>query len=396
MPTTGGDPADDEYDGGSAPPETAAPERPRLVVDLEGRTVVIAFLAVLGAIAALSIATSGVVTTLLVLAVLFAFAMDPVILAIQNALHLRRGYAVAVFMAIVVSLFVGVVTVLGPQTIEQARSFQNDLPRVVDDLGSLPLIGDRLVENDVPAKIQEWAATLPRQLGGETTSLTNAAEVATTTALAGIGTLVLLVGLLVDGPSLVRTATMLVPVGRRARARRYGTILGNVIGRYFAGSLVLAGLQGLQVLVTGLLLGVPLSPLLAVWAAVWNLVPQIGGAIGGGLFVLVAFSQGATVGVIAAGVFMAYLGFSNNVLLPVILGRAVDISPLSTMAATVGGFFVAGIIGAMLAVPLLGAAKAMYHEVRRHAVPARAGPGNVQRVARRLRRPGDRAAPSSA
>jgi predicted PurR-regulated permease PerM len=167
--------------------------------------------------------------------------------------------------------------------------------------------------------------------------------------------------------------------------------VGRVIGRYFAGSLVLAGLQGAQVLITGLILGVPLSPLLAVWAAVWNLVPQIGGAIGGVVFVLVAFTQGPTAGVIAGIAFMVYITFSNNVLLPVILGKAVDISPLSTMVATVGGFFVAGVIGAMLAVPLLGAGKAMYHEVRQRRVPEREpGRGNVRRVADALHLPRDR------
>jgi predicted PurR-regulated permease PerM len=326
-----------------------------------------------------------------VLAVLLAFAVDPVVARIETELHLRRGYAVALLMGVGLGVIVIGLTVLGPQTVEQARSFQEDLPRVVSDLGDLPVIGDDLVANDVPAKIEQWAKELPRQLGGETAPLTSAAEVATTTLLAGVGTAILLIALLVDGPRLVSTATRIVPARRRESVRRYGSIVGRVIGRYFAGSLVLAALQGVQVLITGLVLGVPLSPLLAVWAGVWNLVPQIGGAIGGIVFVLVAFTQGPTAGVIAAAVFMVYITFSNNVLLPVILGRAVDISPLSTMVATVGGFFVAGVIGAMLAVPLLGAAKALYHEIRRKRVPERElGRGNVQRVAERVRRPSRR------
>jgi len=220
--------------------------------------------------------------------------------------------------------------------------------------------------------------------------------VATSAILAGVGTVVLLIGLLVDGPWLVSTAHRVVPARRRESVQRYGAIVGRVIGRYFAGSLVLAGLQSFQVLITGLLLGVPLTPLLAVWAGIWNMVPQIGGAIGGILFVLVAFTQGPTVGLIAAASFMLYITFSNNVLLPIILGRAVDISPLSTMVATIGGFLVAGVIGAVLAVPLMGAGKAMYHEVRRRRVPERElGRGNVRRVADRLHRPRDKPRPST-
>jgi predicted PurR-regulated permease PerM len=199
--------------------------------------------------------------------------------------------------------------------------------------------------------------------------------------------------LLIDGPWLVRGGRLLIPPSRRNTAHRLGTILGQVIGRYFAGSLLLAVLQGIQVLITGILLGVPLSPLLAVWAAVWNLVPQVGGAIGGVVFVLVAFTQGATTGVIAAVVFMAYLTFANNVLLPVILGRAVNISPLTTMVATIGGFAVGGIVGAMVAVPLLGAGKAMYIEIRKDPSMIGEEPpprprGLVQKSVHRVRRRG--------
>jgi predicted PurR-regulated permease PerM len=385
MPDASGD---DAIDGPRPGPGNGVAEEPLVMVfDLDGRTVVVGFLVVLAVAALFAVATSGPVTTLLVLAVLLAFALDPVVGRIEASLHMRRGYAVALLMGAVLGVLMIGTIVLGPQTVEQARSFQEDLPRVLDDLGELPLIGDQLVANDVPHKIEQWAAQLPRQLGGETAPLTSAAEVATTTLLAGVGTAILLIALLVDGPRLVRTATLLVPPHRRDAIRRYGVIVGRVIGRYFAGSLVLAGLQGAQVLITGLILGVPLSPLLAVWAAVWNLVPQIGGAIGGVVFVLVAFTQGPTAGVIAAIAFMVYITFSNNVLLPIILGKAVDISPLSTMVATVGGFFVAGVIGAMLAVPLLGAGKAMYHEVRQRRVPEREpGHGNVRRVTEALHR----------
>jgi predicted PurR-regulated permease PerM len=384
----------DDADEGTTEP---APERaPTLVVDLEGRTVVVGLAIVIAFAAFYAVATSGIVTTLLVLAVLFAFAGDAVVTHIEQRLHLRRGHAVALMMGVLVGVVTLGVILVGPQTVEQARSFQNDLPRVVNDLGELPVVGPQLVANDVPKQVENWAAKLPKQLGGETAPLTNAAEVATAAILAGVGTVVLLIGLLVDGPWLVSTAQRVVPARRRESVQRYGAIVGRVIGRYFAGSLVLAGLQSFQVLITGLLLGVPLTPLLAVWAGIWNMVPQIGGAIGGILFVLVAFTQGPTVGLIAAASFMLYITFSNNVLLPIILGRAVDISPLSTMVATIGGFLVAGVIGAVLAVPLMGAGKAMYHEVRRRRVPERElGRGNVRRVADRLHRPREKPRPST-
>ena len=365
------------------------------VVDLDVQPVIVAIatMVVLGVVA--GVATSGVLATLLALAALFAFALDPVIVKIEERFNMARGYAVGLMMGTVLLVIAIGIALLGPQTVDQARSFQRDLPHVLDTLGDLPIIGPKLVENQAPQKIQQWAAKLPKQLAGDTTQISNAAESITAILLDAIAAALIMIALLIDGPWLVSGAQRLIPPERRATSHRLGEILGQVIGRYFAGSLLLATLQGLQVLITGLVLGVPLSPLLAVWAAVWNLVPQVGGAIGGILFVLVAFTQGATTGVIAAAVFMLYITFANNVLLPVILGKAMNISPLATMVATIAGFSIAGIVGAMLAVPILGAGKAMYLELR----PGRKGPsevddeppsppGLVQRSVRRVRNRG--------
>ena len=71
-----------------------------------------------------------------------------------------------------------------------------------------------------------------------------------------------------------------------------GRIVYATFGSYFAGSLFVAVLAGLVTLSTGLLLGVPLAPVAALWTTFTNLIPQIGGALGGSFFVLLALTQG--------------------------------------------------------------------------------------------------------
>jgi predicted PurR-regulated permease PerM len=93
-------------------------------------------------------------------------------------------------------------------------------------------------------------------------------------------------------------------------------------------------------------------------------VPQIGGAVGGIPFVLLAFTQGATTGVVCAALFILYLQIENHVMQPVLVGQAVKLSPPATMTAALIGVSAAGLVGALLAVPLVGSAKAIYLEVR--------------------------------
>ena len=66
------------------------------------------------------------------------------------------------------------------------------------------------------------------------------------------------------------------------------------VGRYFAGSLLIAVLAGCGILIVGLLAGVPLAPVAAAWVMVTNLIPQVGGFLGGALFVLLGATQGPT------------------------------------------------------------------------------------------------------
>lgn len=365
-------------------------------VDLDWRSVLMAAAAGIVVLTLVAVATGApVALQIVVLASILAMAANPVVARLQELTRLGRAPTVALLCGVGLLLVAGIIALFGPATVEQARSFQQDLPRVINELDSLPIVGPVLVRNNVPSQIEQWLSDLPSQLAGKTAEITNAAEVITAGLIQALVVFLVMLALLIDGPRLGERARLLIPVRRRAAVSRLGGAAYRVVGRSFAGSLVLAFLQGLQVLITGLILGVPLSPLLALWAGLWNLVPQIGGAVGGITFVLVAFTVSPTAGLIAGAVFFAYMMFSNNVLLPLIVGKATDISPFTTMVAAVGGFAIGGILGAVLAIPFIGALKAMYREVRdpgwMEREEAGRGPGPAQRLWARLRHRGERA-----
>jgi predicted PurR-regulated permease PerM len=155
-----------------------------------------------------------------------------------------------------------------------------------------------------------------------------------------------------------------VPEARRDTADRLGSLAYRTVGQYFAGSVLVAAIAGVTVTAVGLALGVPLAPLLGMWVAVFDLVPQIGGAVGGIPFVILALTQGAGTGVICLIFFLVYLQFENHLLSPLVVGRTVHLSPPATMTAALVGVSAAGVVGALVAVPLLGTAKAIYLEFR--------------------------------
>ena len=136
---------------------------------------------------------------------------------------------------------------------------------------------------------------------------------------------------------IVRRLRAVVPPSRQPRADEVGRIVYHSFGSYFAGSLLVAVLNGLVILTTGLLLGVPLAPIAALWATLTNFIPQIGGFLGGAFFVLLALTQSPLTALIALVVFLGYQQLENNVISPAIVGNAVNLTPPTTMLAALVG-----------------------------------------------------------
>lgn len=349
------------------------PKRPagpveRVVVDLEWTTLV----RLAGAFLALAVLTTVVgaasrTVTALAIAGILSIALDPVVTRIASGLNVRRGVAVGLVALVAAAAAALAAALIAPPTIEQANNLSKDVPKVVESMTNLPLVGERLAEAGVPEKAREWIESLPDRLSGDTTPLRNAAGTAFNGATALFLVLLFTSGLLIDGPFVVGHVQELIPYSSRSALRRAAVAARDVVGRYVAGSLTVAGIAGLFTLIVGLVLRVPLAPLLAVWVSMWDLVPQVGGAAGGVPFVLLAFTVSPLTGVICAVLFILYLQLENNVVQPLLVGRAVALSPPATMAAALIGVSAGGVVGALLAVPFTGAVKAIYLERRAEA-----------------------------
>jgi predicted PurR-regulated permease PerM len=137
-----------------------------------------------------------------------------------------------------------------------------------------------------------------------------------------------------------------------------------VIGRYAVGSLLLAVVAGCAAFGIGLALSVPLVALAALWAFLWNFVPQLGGIVGGSMLVALALTTGLGPALVATVVWLLYVQVENRVVQPVVVGRAVQLSPLTTMVVALVGVAAAGLLGAVLAIPVAAAVNAARLELR--------------------------------
>lgn len=345
----------------------APSRRPDTVrADLDWPSVAAFALVTVGAVVALTLARAVDDTVLhVVVAAVGALALDRLVGLVERRTPLGRRSSIAAVLLAALALLVAVVTLLVPAVVDEARRLGDDAPAVLQDLTELPVVGQSLEENDVPAQAQRWLEDVPERLTSDGDAVLGTARAALVQTAAALTTLLLLVLLLLEGPALVAATRRLVRPRWRARADAVGRSVQVVIGRYAVGSVLLALLAGTAAFVIGLVFSVPLAPLAALWAVLWNFVPQLGGLVGGGVLVALALTEGVSTGLLVLVVWLVYMQVENRLVQPVVVGRAVQLSPLTTLVVGLLGVAVAGLVGAVLAIPLVAAANAARLELRR-------------------------------
>jgi putative heme transporter len=334
-------------------------------LDLDPRTVAIFLASVVSLIAVAALVRAAPRTvTALAIGGLLALALNPLADLVQRRVVAARAGAVGLVLGGLGVVVTVVALLLVPPAVEQAQLLGEDLPRVVGQLEQLPVVGDDLREADAAATVLEFVENVPDRLSGDLSPVADVLSSLASGLTAGLIVVLVAVALLLDGPRLVAAARRLVPARRTEEADRLAGLAYRAVGRYVAGSLAVAALAGLTTLTAGLVLGVPLAPLLAANVMVFNLVPQIGGALGGLPFVLMGLTESATTGVACAVFFVLYLQLENHVISPLVVGQAVKLSPPAMMSAALVGVAAGGVVGALVAVPLVGATKLVYTELR--------------------------------
>lgn len=336
------------------------PDRTLVVVDWVSYAHLVLGLLALLAIAGVTSSATDSLTKIVIGAVL-ALALDIPVRRLQGR-GLSRGAAAAVVWVLAFTLLGGVLALLGPPAVSEAADFGDQLPTTIEELYGFPLVGERLEEADLLGRSEEWIEQLPETLTSDTLGeLVGRLAIAISSV---VQVLLVTLALLLDGEVLVRRARAVLPDHLQGHAERAGRVVYDTLGRYFAGSLLLAVMNGTYVLAVGLVLGVPLVVLAAIWSMITNLIPQIGGFLGGVVFVTLALTQGAVTGALALGLFLAYMNAENYLIQPAVVGRAVNLSPPTTMLAAIIGGTAGGVPGALVATPLVGSVKALYLAAR--------------------------------
>jgi predicted PurR-regulated permease PerM len=341
--------------------------------DVPWRTIIATIgLVILAAVALVVVYLASRVIVWVLVAGFFALVLTRPVGWMQRRFHMRRGIAVAAvvllataFLAGLMALFVvplreqlvDIVTDL-PGTVRQASTGQGQVGRLLARLGLQRAVQQNETSLINGAKSIENAA--PGYLGSLVQSLLAVVTVAVTTCL-----------MLSQSTLLSRAGLRMVPLRHRALMSQVGRNAASAVSGYMSGNLLISGFAGLSSFAVLAILGVPSALILALWVAFADLIPLVGATLGAIAAVIAAFFVSPTAGVIALIFFALYQQFENSVLTTVIMSRTVRVNPLVVLLSVLIGVELFGFVGALLAVPMAGAATVIIKEMWLHRPSAR-------------------------
>ncbi|MEU3722044.1 AI-2E family transporter [Streptomyces sp. NPDC031705] len=315
-------------------------------------------------------------------ALLVTALLQPFVVRLRR-LGLPRGLATAVtaILGFVVIGLVGWFVVW--QVMENLDDLSNRLREGINELKSWALDSPFHVTEK---QINDIAKNLSETIGTNTEEITSAGlqgvtvlvEVMTGMLLAMFSTLFLLY----DGKRIWTWVLGLVPAAARPGVAGAGPRAWRTLTAYVRGTVLVALIDAVFIGLGLYFLDVTMAVPLAVFIFLFAFIPLVGAVISGALAVVVALvTQGPVIALAVLGVVLAVQQIEGHVLQPFILGRAVRVHPLAVVLAVAAGGMIAGIGGAVVAVPLVAVTNTVvvylraYSRERNHGAGAASGPG---------------------
>lgn len=355
---------------------------PQRVVDLRPRTILRVLLIVLLVAAVLEMVwIARHVIAWIVIAFFLALALDPLVGVIQRRTPLGRGSSIALAYLLVLIVIVGVGATFIPKLVDEVNGFVQALPHYVDQLthgrGRLGFLERRYhVVEKVREQVKDGGASRVLGLSGAAISVTKSVI----TIIAAAVTIVFLTFfMLLEGRDWVERCYSLLPEAQRPRWRRVGHDIYRTIGGYVTGNILISLIAGASITVVLLAMGVPYAVALGLIVAILDLIPLAGATVAGVIVTVVAFLHTVPAGIVVVVFFVVYQQIENHFLQPVIYGRTVQLSPLAVLVSVLVGAELAGIFGALAAIPVAGAIQVIVRDQlsSRRAIVVEPPPGAV-------------------
>jgi predicted PurR-regulated permease PerM len=300
------------------------------------------------------------VLVLIGLALFIAAGLDPAVSWLTRR-RLPRWSAVIVILLIAAGVAAGFMAAAIPPLTTQVTALIHELPHYLTTLrdhnSELGRLNTRF---HVQERLSRLLSTRGTALVG---GVLGAGQLVLSAASSVLVVIVLVVYFLAAMPRIKLFFYRLAPQSRRARVILIGDEIFDKVGGYMLGNFVTSLIAGIGTWAWLEIFGVPYALLLGLLVALLDLIPVIGSTIGGAVVSLVALTVSLPVAIATLVFYIAYRLAEDYLIVPRVMGRAVQVPAVVTVLAVLVGGALMGLIGALVAIPAAAALSLLLHEV---------------------------------
>jgi predicted PurR-regulated permease PerM len=301
------------------------------------------------------------------IALFFALALNPAVDRLERRLGRRGAATSVVFLATLIAIaLIGWLFI--PTLVDQVDNFAHKVPDYIDDVtkgrGRLGFLETKyhLVDKARNA-LREGGASKLFGLSGTALAV---AKGIVNAVLAIVTIAFMTFFMLLEGPNWVDRFFSLLSPSSRTRWHGVAHDIYRTVGGYVTGNLLISLIAGTLTSIVLTIMGVPYAIALGLIVGILDLIPLAGATIAAIIVGTVAFLHSIPAGIVVVAFFIVYQQIENHVLQPIVYGRTVQLSPLVVLISVLIGAELAGVLGALGAIPVAGALQVLLVDWLRH------------------------------
>ncbi len=294
-----------------------------------------------------------------VIALFFTLALNPLVEFVSRFMPKKSrtaASALVVFGSFIVAILV--IAAFVPSIIHQSSSFVDDIPKNIQSLSdSNTPLGDLMTRYDVVGYVTTNQDKLVGSLGGYSQPVLNGLKGALSSLVGVLTVISLTYFMLAEGADWV---SKLARSRYGHRIKEVEPVLGDMyksVSGYVAGNLATSALAAITASIMLFILGVPYAIPLGIVVGIFDLLPLIGATLAAIVVLFFCLFQSLPTTAIMLAFFLIYQQIENQFLQPMVYAKTVQISPLVVFLAALLGASLAGLVGALIAIPIAASAK---------------------------------------
>lgn len=298
-------------------------------------------------------------------AVVIASAMEPGIMALGRW-RINRVFSVILIYLSVATVFFGVIFLFLPPLVADAVSFISRLPALLSSFSLSEATNGLLPDLSAQFASGDLLGSLSQNFSGATGGIINTVS----TFFGGLTSFILIVVFSfyfsVQETGVDDFLRVVTPTEHQAYVLNLWKRSQDKIGKWMQGQLILGIIVGVLLYLGLTILGVPNALLLAVLAALFELIPVFGQILAAIPAVAIGFVDGGVTGMLlVAGLYMVVQQFEAHLIYPVVVKKVVGVPPLLVILSLIVGAKLAGFLGIVLSVPIAGAIQELVNDIDR-------------------------------